>query len=61
VNKKPHPYESIYDIYISDCIVIPHRDGDMGYLVVVTESRGFEGYIRKSIEVVPIGVLETKE
>lgn len=61
VNKKLHSFESVYDMYISDCIVIPNRDGDMGYLVVVTEARGFEGYVRKSIEVVPIGVLETKE
>lgn len=61
VNKQLPAYTSIYDIYISDCLVVPNRDGDLGFLVVVTESRGFEGYVRKAVEVVPIGVLETKE
>lgn len=61
INRKLPATSSIYDIYISDCISIPNRDGDLGFLVVVTESRGFEGHTRKSIEVVPIGVLETKE
>lgn len=61
VNKKLPATVSIYDMYVSDCIAVPGRDGDLGFLVVVTESRGFEGHTRKSIEVVPIGVLETKE
>lgn len=49
---------SIYDTYISDYILVPGEEGIFGFVVIVTESLGFEGYTRKSIEVKDIGVVK---
>jgi hypothetical protein len=49
--------DNYYDMYISDGLIIPGQYGDYGYLVVVTESLGFEGVIRKTFEIVALGSL----
>jgi len=57
-SEKYSPTHGIYDIYISDYLLISGEEGLFGFVVVVTEGMGFEGYVRKSIEVKDIGVVE---
>lgn len=56
--QKYAPAHSIYDVYISDCLLIPGQEGISGFVVLVTEGSGFEGYTRKSIELKQIGVVK---
>ncbi len=60
VNKRFSPAWGVYDLYISDCLLIPGQEGSFGFVVLVTEESGFEGYTRKSIEVEQIGVVKGK-
>lgn len=57
-NERFNSSYSIYDVYISDCLVIPGEEGVFGFVVLVTESLGFEGYTRKSIKLEQIGVVK---
>jgi hypothetical protein len=57
-NERYQAYDSVHDVYISDCFIFPGEEGLFCFVVLVTESRGFEGYIRKSIEVKQIGVVK---
>ncbi len=46
----------VWDCYVSDIILVPTKElGMFGFAVIVTESLGFEGYTRKSIELVRLG------
>ena len=60
MNKRYIPADGLYDINISDVIVLPGRYGTFGFLVLVHESLGFEGVIRKWIEVLPLYVIKEK-
>lgn len=63
----PYPFElandkftanqGIYDVGISDYLVLPGDEGVFGFVVLVTESIGFEGYRRKSFDVIQIGAV----
>jgi len=57
-SEKYSPTHGVYDIYISDYLLIPGEEGLFGFAVIVTEGMGFEGYTRKSIEVKDFGVVE---
>jgi hypothetical protein len=59
-SEKYSPTHGVYDIYISDYLLIPGEEGLFGFVVIVTEGMGFEGYTRKSIEVKQIGVVKGK-
>jgi hypothetical protein len=61
INKKYSPSDGIYDQYVSDILVVPSGKERYGFMVIVLESLGFEGYTRKTIEVSPMGALENKE
>ena len=58
IEKSFSPDEGVYDVYISDCIAIQGKEGVYGFAVKVTESAGFEGYTRKAVEIVPVGLIE---
>jgi hypothetical protein len=58
VDKKYQSSDMIYDMYISDCLVIPGKESEYGFLVVVTESAGNEGTPRKTIEIFGLGSLK---
>jgi hypothetical protein len=60
INEKYSISYNVYDSYISDCLVVKGAEGEFGFVVVVTEERGFEGYTRKSIEVIHLGVIKSK-
>lgn len=47
----------VYDVWISDYLVLPTEEGVAGFIVLVTESIGFEGYRRKSFDVMQIGMV----
>lgn len=53
--------DAVYDVYISDHLVISGEEGLFGFVVLVTEGRGFEGYTRKSIELVSLGVIKGRD
>src|SRR5688500_13975520 len=57
MNKSFVPTDGVYDIYVSDCFTVKGRDGEYGYLVIVTEGLGFEGYTRKRIELESLGLI----
>ena len=58
VDKTYQPSDLIYDMKISDCFVIPGKESEYGFVVVVTESAGFEGTPRKTIEIFGLGSLK---
>lgn len=46
----------VWDCYVSDIILVPTKElGIFGFVVLVTESIGFEGYTRKEIKLVSLG------
>jgi hypothetical protein len=52
---------AVYDVYISDHLVITGEEGLFGFVVLVTEGRGFEGLTRKAIELVSLGVIKGRD
>jgi hypothetical protein len=58
IDKNYQPSDMIYDMYISDCFVIPGKENEYGFVVVVTESAGNEGTPRKTIEIFGLGSLK---
>jgi hypothetical protein len=58
IDKRFQPSDMIYDMYISDCFVIPGKENEYGFVVVLTESAGFEGTPRKTIEIFGLGSLK---
>lgn len=58
INKK-YSDECIWEVYISDCLLLPGNESEMYvFVTLVTESPGFEGYARKEIELIPLGLLK---
>lgn len=57
MNKSYVSTDNVYDIYISDCFTVRGRDGEYGYMVIVTERLGFEGYTRKTIQLESLGLM----
>lgn len=57
VNENFPVSHGVYDVSISDYLVIPGEEGVFGFVVLVTESIGFEGYRRKSFEVIQVGAV----
>jgi hypothetical protein len=58
IDKRYEPSDEVYDMYISDCFVIPGKEHEYGFVVVVTEMAGFEGTPRKTIELFGLGSLK---
>ena len=58
VDEKYQPSDGIYDMSISDVLVIPGKESEYGFLVVVTERAGNEGTPRKTIEISGLGSLK---
>jgi hypothetical protein len=58
IDKSFQPSDMIYDMNISDCFVIPGKDNEYGFVVVVTENAGYEGTPRKTIEIFGLGSLK---
>jgi hypothetical protein len=58
IDKRYQPSDMIYDMNITDCFVIPGKENEYGFVVVITERAGYEGTPRKTIEIFGLGSLK---